>query len=210
MKKAMMCTQCKELVVPKRMLGAGTWILALFTALISLLSISFYPRKCPKCANAAFIAATSDDNVLSSAHTPERLNKPTTKSRKSKLPLLLSLLFALGILSLFMPNLDNPRVASNRPVSPENNKLGCNDEVGAFVVSHEFVTRRLKSPSTAKFPRMATDGVRVTRSSECTFLVSSYVDSQNSFGATTRTKYLLEAKYNSKDKLWDLIRLETY
>lgn len=50
----------------------------------------------------------------------------------------------------------------------------------------------LRSPGSAKFPTSSTgDGVIVHRFGECRFLVSSYVDSQNAFGALLRNTYSL-------------------
>lgn len=59
--------------------------------------------------------------------------------------------------------------------------------LGAWTYMKEFVRQRLKSPSTAEFPF---GGHRdVTALGNRRYLVDSYVDSQNSFGATLRTKF---------------------
>ncbi len=59
--------------------------------------------------------------------------------------------------------------------------------LGAWTYMKEFVRQRLKSPSTAEFPF---GGHRdVTALGDSRYLVESYVDSQNSFGATLRTRF---------------------
>lgn len=62
------------------------------------------------------------------------------------------------------------------------------DGVEAFVASQNFVTERLKAPSTAKFPTY--DKSMVATNDNKRFKVTSYVDAQNSFGASVRTRYV--------------------
>jgi len=78
----------------------------------------------------------------------------------------------------------------------------------AYIMIEDFVKNRLKSPSTAKFP-----GVFDGRQDHVTYLgnqkyrIISYVDSQNSFGAMIRTRFVAEIEQVSKDK-WRLNSLE--
>ena len=68
-----------------------------------------------------------------------------------------------------------------------NEQSTSNNTIGAWTYMKEFVRQRLKSPSTAEFPF---GGHRdVTALGDKRYLVESYVDSQNSFGATLRTKF---------------------
>ncbi|MDR2208839.1 MAG: hypothetical protein LBE22_07715 [Azoarcus sp.] len=76
----------------------------------------------------------------------------------------------------------------------------CEDSEMAFVMSQNFVKKRLKSPHSAKFPHQATTLYK----GECTHVVSAYVDSQNSFGAMLRTLYIAELQYSSSDSRWKL------
>ena len=83
-----------------------------------------------------------------------------------------------------------------------------NGKIGAFVMSQTFMKRRLKSPSTADFPWYTDSEVSVSHRGGGTFLVESYVDSQNAFGAKLRTHYLCELKDEGTDS-WKLISLKT-
>lgn len=83
----------------------------------------------------------------------------------------------------------------------------CN-EIGAFVASQELVERRLKSPSTAEFPRINAEGVRVAELEECRFMVKAYVDSQNGFGAQIRSVYLAELKYFRDGEYWEALSID--
>lgn len=60
----------------------------------------------------------------------------------------------------------------------------------AYVYSQLCVKQKLKSPSSAKFPY--TDEAEILKENDSTYLIKSYVDSQNSFGAMLRTNYLCE------------------
>lgn len=79
------------------------------------------------------------------------------------------------------------------------------DEIGAFVMSQQFVENALKSPSTADF--CSYTEARVVDLGEGRFRVTAWVDSENSFGATVRTKYVCHLKGEDSDT-WTLEALE--
>jgi len=79
------------------------------------------------------------------------------------------------------------------------------DEVGAWVACQTMVKSRLKSPSTADFPADYRNSVARSGSS---FTVKSFVDSQNSFGATVRTNYICEVRFDQTDESWNLTSLD--
>lgn len=84
----------------------------------------------------------------------------------------------------------------------------CSDQGMAFVMSQNFVKKRLRSPSTAKFPNVTSEGVRTQYLGNCTHKVQAYVDSQNGFGATIRTQYYAELKKQPNVNSWSLINLQ--
>ncbi|MEN6357775.1 MAG: hypothetical protein ABFD83_11910 [Armatimonadota bacterium] len=59
----------------------------------------------------------------------------------------------------------------------------------AYIASQNYVEKFLKCPSTAKYPLWL--DASITRSGS-RFYISSYVDSQNSFGAMVRSQYYAE------------------
>lgn len=59
-------------------------------------------------------------------------------------------------------------------------------ELDAYIDSQVSVKNSLKSPSTAEFPF---GGYSVVKMDENVYVVNSYVDSQNGFGAMLRTRY---------------------
>ena len=62
----------------------------------------------------------------------------------------------------------------------------------AYLMMQEFVKKRLKSPSTAKFPNFYLNTDHIKKISNQTYQITSYVDSQNTFGAMIRTKFLVK------------------
>ena len=74
----------------------------------------------------------------------------------------------------------------------------------AYELIKSHVKEKLKSPSTAKFPSK----IKITKNKD-TYIIQGYVDSQNSFGATVRTKYIAEIQQIGKDMKEDnfLIKL---
>ncbi|WP_286975094.1 hypothetical protein [Acetomicrobium sp. UBA5826] len=82
------------------------------------------------------------------------------------------------------------------------------DKTEAIIMAEEFVKDRLVSPSSAKFPWRSSETTAV-KVDEDTWVISSYVDSQNKFGAMLRTYYIAKVKYLGNDK-WQLLDLEFY
>ncbi len=67
----------------------------------------------------------------------------------------------------------------------------------------EFVKRRLKAPSTAEFPW---SGQKAAKTAHGTYVVQSYVDAQNGFGAMIRNHYVCEVvRTDNKWKLEDVV-----
>lgn len=78
----------------------------------------------------------------------------------------------------------------------------------ATVQSRNFVKMTLKSPSTAKFPRFE---VVASDLGNDTYMISSYVDAQNSFGATIRNSWAVKLRYLGGDDAdisnWNLLEM---
>jgi len=80
----------------------------------------------------------------------------------------------------------------------------------AFTISKRFVEDRLKAPGSADFPVL---DFTSKYQGDGTYIVTSYVDAQNSFGAMIRMYYVAKLKYNGGDwssRLnWTLLDLQT-
>lgn len=72
-----------------------------------------------------------------------------------------------------------------------------NSEV--WVLAKHEVETNLKSPNSAKFPSMRSDQVRITEVGG-KYIVKSYVDAENSFGASIRSNFTVTINKNSSGK----------
>lgn len=77
------------------------------------------------------------------------------------------------------------------------------DRSDACFMSQKFVKDRLKAPSTAEFPMWTEDNCKVDHNGG-QWIVYSYVDAQNGFGAMIRSEYVVKMTYNSSRDVWTL------
>jgi len=74
----------------------------------------------------------------------------------------------------------------------------------AYTMAKHVITENLKSPSTAKFQPYSDNMVTENNSK---YQVRLWVDSENSFGAMIRTRFIVEIEYDGKN--YKLISLKT-
>lgn len=101
-------------------------------------------------------------------------------------------------------------LAKQKAEEKRKQELNSVDESQAFIISQNFVQAMLKSPKTADFPfldyshRNLGDGK---------WIIQSYVDSQNGFGAMIRTEYQVEMQFNggnwAEQRNWTLLDITT-
>lgn len=106
------------------------------------------------------------------------------------IPVLLLILLIYGFRNCSRPELGGDVKISNK--------------LKAFTMSQIYIKKILKAPSTAKFP--VYDISDVVKTDSRTYEVTSWVDSENSFGAMLRSNYLVRLKYF--DDQWSLRYLE--
>ncbi|MBA3704420.1 MAG: hypothetical protein H0W84_00525 [Bacteroidetes bacterium] len=80
----------------------------------------------------------------------------------------------------------------------------------AYITSQNFMKRNLKAPASADFPF---DEYTFQYTNDNIFIINSYVDAQNSFGAQLRINYEAKMQWNGSDwadiNNWVLIDLNT-
>ncbi len=79
---------------------------------------------------------------------------------------------------------------------------------GAIVACRNYVRNQLKAPATADFESVL-DGIKTWNLGGGKYKVSSYVDSQNGFGAKVRTKFGCYAE-TTDGQNFTVTNLETY
>ena len=127
----------------------------------------------------------------------------TEKKKKKVTVLRLAVWFFVGVIVIGLltdqgnPNKISPSAGSNEPTS--------NQTVMAKLRCEANVENMLRSPGSAKFAGHLK--TTVTKKTEDTFRVKSFVDSQNSFGAMLRTNYTCTVKELGKDR-WVVVDLD--
>lgn len=106
-------------------------------------------------------------------------------------------LLIVGIPGYYILKSDSPK---QEPLQATPQQIADDLSPSAFVVSKNFVSAALKSPSTAKFPLLE---YKKTDMGNHHYLIASYVDAQNSFGGTLRSNWLTEVQYSGTGKTSD-------
>lgn len=128
---------------------------------------------------------------------------PTAPPKKEKgcaRPILLTILAAVLVIWIGMA-LGNGGSSTPRVYSP--------DPISAYVMCKEFVSQRLKAPSSAEFASYGDTGLtQVTPLGGSKFQVDSFVDADNAFGAHIRIAFACQVTNTGGDN-WRLDKLST-
>jgi hypothetical protein len=133
------------------------------------------------------------------AEEPKKKFKNELTKSEQRNYLIATLIF-LTIFVYFALNRDSS--SSNKPENLTNM---------ALIQCQNFVTQQLRSPASADFPfsdfesNISTDNL---------YIIRSYVDAQNGFGATIRTRWRCKARYTGGEEAdqrnWTLVDLQMY
>ncbi len=85
-------------------------------------------------------------------------------------------------------------------------ECGEKNESMAFVMSQEFVKRRLRAPATADFPSWPSE-YRSQAIGDCKYQVITYVDAQNGFGALIRSRYSATMLLHPDEGSWSALEV---
>lgn len=99
-------------------------------------------------------------------------------------------------------------VASVILLSMADDNERCKDGGEAYAVAQEFVSDRLRAPSTAKFPRRSEQRVNVEYLGGCTHEIDGFVDATNGFGAYSRVYYSIKLRNEKGTKRWSLLEVK--
>lgn len=77
----------------------------------------------------------------------------------------------------------------------------------AYYTATQFIKKRLKSPSAAEFPKPKYASIQLLEDG-ATYKIYSYVDSQNSYGATLRVRWYVKLILSGQQ--WQLLDLQIY
>lgn len=111
------------------------------------------------------------------------------------LPFIITTIIIIGI-SIFSYDTE-----SSREISHPNNFL-------AYSYAEDAVKKRLKSPSTAKFPRTIEKDKHIKYLGNKEYQIVSWVDSQNSFGAMVRSNFSVIIVFDNEKVSFRNLKIE--
>lgn len=166
---------------------------------------------CRQCRNKFFVPRIMQENKTSSVNPPELPKSRIEETKKDSVPkssesavaggcgclvLLLLFFFVFGTGSEDQAPKNKGKQSGSSQYKPQEESSS--DPISAFVMSQSFVKDRLKAPATAEFPWY--DESMVTPLGKEKYIVRSYVDAQNAFGALIRNNYTCRLAYQGNDK----------
>ncbi|WP_146678852.1 hypothetical protein [Pirellula sp. SH-Sr6A] len=99
-------------------------------------------------------------------------------------------------------SIENKRISPISHLVESSPNTTCQlDKIGAWIVSKKFVLQQIKSPATAVFQNAKAD-LLVVALEDCSYLVESYLDSENGFGAKVRTSFTVLVEYDPVSERW--------
>lgn len=154
--------------------------------------ISDKATSCPKCGHPVDPA-----HVTKSLKTIQDNNKKRIRSR------LLGWSIVAGVLILLIYTCDIS--GSNVERKPTVYGSGTTDLLYAYSLTTDQVKEYLKSPSTASFAETRERVEHTEYVGNNTYIITSYVDSQNSFGAELRNRFTAKIKFeNGEYRVYDV------
>lgn len=82
-----------------------------------------------------------------------------------------------------------------------SDRLTCSESF-AYGGAKSIVEKQLQSPGSAQFAKPSAPGVTIEKVGNCRYRVTSYVDSQNGFGALLRTDFTLTVEGQPQEGYW--------
>ncbi|MBW2602686.1 MAG: hypothetical protein JRE28_00010 [Deltaproteobacteria bacterium] len=183
--------------------------------------------RCPKCGNWDTYVALLKDGTYGNycSHCKEPINEMSTTSEKPPKPStekdsskpkksgcgmgcggILLVLFILFIIGSIMNSLED-KTSGKKSTAPTTSWREQDRSSMAYIMMEDYVKTRLKSPKSAEFPGVF-DGKldHVSYLGNQKYRINSWVDAQNAFGATIRTRFVGEIEQVSIDQ-WRLVSL---
>lgn len=156
---------------------------------------------CPHCGNS--FLTNADNNPLSPYYS-----KTSSPSGGGVMFFLAAVICVCVIVIIYSTNKDvkknstarNTNAAYTQTYSRPQNAV-------AYEFAKRFVLQRLKAPSTAKFAPYSESKISPLADG-ATYKVTSYVDSQNSFGAMIRTYWYAKIIYTRAFDEWKILDID--
>ena len=155
-------------------------------------------KKCKECGNEVSTKAKKCPNC----------GAPVKASSSVGCLTIIGVIFLIGLFGSLFDEKDSTTTTKTN-VSKKSWREQDNSTM-AYLMMEDFVKQRLKAPKSADFPGIfdgRADHVKYLGNQK--YRIISYVDAQNSFGATIRNNFVGEIEQTSEDR-WRLISLELF
>jgi hypothetical protein len=161
---------------------------------------------CPECSKEV------SDKAKSCPHCGYELNsgssKNTKMSKKSgKGTVILTVILFVGIFILILHTAGIFSKDTSNSSSSSSSNVSKNRSL-AYHYAKDFVKKQLKSPSTAEFPGIFEKDGHIVELGNDSYKIVSWVDSQNGFGATIRSKFSCTITFNGKQVTCSGLQIE--
>ncbi len=156
-------------------------------------------KKCKECGNEVSTKVKKCPNC----------GAPVKASSSVGCLTIIGVLILIGLFSSLFDEKDSTTTTTQTNVQKKSWREQ-NNSTMAYIMIEDFVKQRLKAPKSADFPGVfdgRADHVRYLGNQK--YRIVSYVDAQNSFGATIRNNFIGEIEQTSEDR-WRLISLELF
>lgn len=127
------------------------------------------------------------------------------KFGSTELILLLCIIVPLSLYFHFTA--DNNQSSSSSSSTPSTSWQTSDNSSLAYIAMEEHVKRQLRTPSTAEFPSHREKQSHTTKRGNNTYVINSWVDAENAFGAQVRTRFIGEIEQTGQ-RSFRLISLE--
>lgn len=113
------------------------------------------------------------------------------KQGRKNLKIVLWSILIISVLALWNYANNNSRPSSPSSYKPKSEKSynTYHSPSYAYIQAETFIKKKLKSPSTAEFPGVFEKKDHIVSMGGSKYKISSWVDSQNSYGAMMRTNF---------------------
>ena len=124
-----------------------------------------------------------------------------------------------GLMILGLIQCDTGNLANNREERPSKAKsesavhtdqVADSDKLLAYNLAADFVKEALQEPATAEFPNTKEKLKQVKHIGNNSYQINSWVDSQDTYGATTRRKFSCVLKKEDSGLKIEEFRIEAY
>lgn len=157
-------------------------------------------KDCPHCGKKYHIKA---GDICPFCKKNANEVKKVESRQKINTKVLLVVAFLFFILIIINQNKEESHTQTQDTASYTSEKLS----TSATAICQSFIETQLKSPASAKHPH----SIKATPTPAGNYILRSHVDSQNSFGAMIRAKYICELSHQGGDptnpKNWKPIAL---